>query len=265
MFFIHTVPYYLAYILYIYVVYLQVKVMGVPEGEATFYRREKFTLVQETSFSCNELLEMVVNSTDIENKQEILEKAAISQIFLVVKLQHLQTNKVVTIGNIHTVWNYFNLLNLSTLHVAMAMEKLLELSQGGAHIIVGDFNSTPSMGPYKLMKNGKLTSDELNELINMPSIQMEGRNFSDMFRHCYRHGSDSLRSGYHSNPIYTCIDNESSEKQCLDYIWYSSDHLTVIDSLETADVAADVDGEIRIPNIVFPSDHLSLKATFSFH
>lgn len=48
----------------------------------------------------------------------------------------------------------------------------------------------------------------------------------------------------------------------LDYIWHSPENLTVKNVLETVSAK---ETEKGIPNAIFPSDHLSLKAEFIFN
>ena len=49
----------------------------------------------------------------------------------------------------------------------------------------------------------------------------------------------------------------------LDYIWFSSDSLQPLSVLSVAP-KSDIDPYGGLPNESFPSDHLSLKATFRF-
>jgi mRNA deadenylase 3'-5' endonuclease subunit Ccr4 len=47
----------------------------------------------------------------------------------------------------------------------------------------------------------------------------------------------------------------------VDYIWFSGNSLDVKGVMETVDADKIKDG---VPNVIFPSDHLSLKAVFGF-
>ena len=54
-------------------------------------------------------------------------------------------------------------------------------------------------------------------------------------------------------------DGQHPADWTLDYIWYTADRLRADTVLDTMGVP-----ETRIPNGLYPSDHLSLKTTFSF-
>ena len=213
------------------------------------------------------MLETLATSQNIENKRDLLKKATRPQIFLMVKLQHLATNQRVTIGNVHCIWGPHK-LDVNTLYVAMSMEKLLEFADGEPHIIAGDFNSPPDKQPYKLLKNQKLSATELAGLEALRSVKFKHQqSFAGLFSDCFTHNSYNLRSSYFDvmsrEPVYTCIESRDANKCNCDYIWYSS-HLNAVDALDVTEVEP-VHGDIRIPNGIHPTDHISIKATLSFN
>lgn len=64
-------------------------------------------------------------------------------------------------------------------------------------------------------------------------------------------GREPLTSRFHVDGVLRSVD----------YVWFSGNTLQVKGVMETVDEENIKDG---IPNAVFPSDHLSLKAVFSF-
>lgn len=52
-------------------------------------------------------------------------------------------------------------------------------------------------------------------------------------------------------------------RECLDYVFYSSSSLEAVGVLQVPDKQSVLDCKF-IPNRIFPSDHLSLKAVLAF-
>lgn len=52
-------------------------------------------------------------------------------------------------------------------------------------------------------------------------------------------------------------------KECLDYIYYQTDHLKVLRTVPMP-TEEQLSANIAIPSIVFPSDHVALVADFRF-
>ena len=101
-----------------------------------------------------------------------------------------------TIGNIHTVWDHFRWLDVSTLQLSLAMSQLLQLSGGNGHIIAGDFNSRPEMPPYLFMEHGALTPAVEKQLAQLAADRADGQPLSQLLSSYYSHSSPSLASSY---------------------------------------------------------------------
>ena len=138
--------------------------------------------------------------------------------------------------------------------------------------MAGDFNSTPSMPPYHLMERGFISPAAEEQLSQLASVTADGRPLSQLLRQSYTHPSRSLASSYRvvkgQEPLLTNYDNydgDNPSSDCLDYIWFSQDGLVVNNVLDMIDESV-IDGapEKRLPNKLFPSDHLSIRATFTF-
>lgn len=90
------------------------KEMGTNEGLATFWKRDKFELVEVRKLSYNSMLAEECVKREIDPDELRGERP---HVFLVTKLLHLTTNKIITLGNIHTVWDNFSQLDVTTLQV----------------------------------------------------------------------------------------------------------------------------------------------------
>jgi len=240
------------------------KTMGTREGSATFYKKNEFELVDVQKVSFNEMLEEAMDASDIDVKAATY--CARDHIFLIVKLQHQKSGKILTIGNIHTIWDNFTQLDVTTLQVALALAKLVRFAEDSTYIMAGDFNSRQNMAPYYLLLNGELSESHKKELAAVGTMKHDGKTLFELLESFYQHSSEDLASSYLSlkgtEPDLTNYDDYDGQHPadwCLDYIWYNSSTLEANCVLDTIGTPSS-----RIPNEVFPSDHLSLKTTFSF-
>lgn len=187
------------------------------------------------------------------------------QVVLVTRLEHVSTGHHVTVANLHTIWENFSQLDVASLHVAL----VLNLLQGeeGALLVTGDFNSLPEMEPYLLLTQGGLTEEQLQALGSKGSGSLgpAAGPITSCLSSLYR-DTRAMDSAYKTikgeEPRLTNYDDYDSfhpADWCLDYISYSRETLRPVAVLETVGVP---DG--RLPDATLPSDHLSLKATFSF-
>ena len=96
----------------------QPKEMGVMEGLATLWKRDKFEVVEVRKLSYNAMLAEECVKRNID--PEVLGGER-PHVFLVTKLLHLATNKIITVGNIHTVWDNFSQLDVTTLQVELML------------------------------------------------------------------------------------------------------------------------------------------------
>jgi len=241
------------------------KTMGTQEGSATFFKKDEFEIVDVQKLSFNEMLEEAVEAANLDTS--IAASCARDHIFISVKLKHLKTGKVLTVGNIHTIWDNFSQLDVTTLQVALALAKLSRFAEKNRYILAGDFNSRQNMAPYYLLLNGTLSESHRKELAAVATVKHEDKSLFELLEKCYQHKSGDLASSYLSlkgtEPDLTNYDDYDGQHPadwCLDYIWYTSNTLEANCVLDTIGTPSS-----RIPNDVFPSDHLSLKTTFSFN
>jgi len=232
---------------------------GDGQGDATYFRKDKFESLEVHMFSFNQMLEEAVEA-DGQDKA-ILGKCQKDEMFHILKLKHLKTGKVLTIGNIHTIWEKFTELDVSALHIALSLAKLAKCADDSTFIIAGDFNSPPHLAPYSLLQTGHIPNSHKPQMLTT----LPGRSLYQKLSVWYSHKTPDLASSYQTvlarEPdvtVYNDADGTYLLETCLDYIWYTSSTLTVASVVNPSQPAN------LLPDNVYPSDHLSLKATFFF-
>ena len=150
--------------------------------------------------------------------------------------------------------------------MSLALARLTEEAEDRTMIMAGDFNSRQNMAPYYLLHNGHLSSQLQKELVGVASASHRGQSLYQLLSDCYEHDQADLTSSYltvkGSEPELTNYDDYDGQHPAdwtLDYIWYTADTLRADAVLDTMGVP-----HSRIPNELYPSDHLSLKTTFTF-
>merc|ERR1712080_118273 len=98
------------------------KELGTEEGLATYWRDDTFSHIQTHRHTFNNMLESAL--TRVGRDPGLATHCSRDHVFLVTRLQHRHTGHCVTVANIHTVWDNFTQLDVSTLHVAMALREL---------------------------------------------------------------------------------------------------------------------------------------------
>lgn len=198
------------------------------------------------------------------------------------------------VANAHISFVGYKLRDLQALQTTTVMKCLTDLAKNGdsylPHIIAGDFNQQPESPGYQILLRGDPSKEALDELkrhrhiaddakpeveANSEGLQKKDGDpakiglFHLLGADYFRHFSDGLKSAYleglkGNEPRVTCIDLEQdNSKQTLDYIWYSDPSLT-LESVVDVPSEAQIDAEVAFPSQTFPSDHLSLCATFRF-
>lgn len=102
-------------------------------------------------------------------------------------------------------------------------------------VVCGDFNADPVEGVYK---------DFICSDLNLGSVYSE----------VDPEGKEA--------PYTTWKIRDKEECRTIDYIWYTTDHLSPIAFLEIP--APEQIGPDRLPSMKYPSDHISLAADFIF-
>ncbi|XP_038077563.1 CCR4-Not complex 3'-5'-exoribonuclease subunit Ccr4-like isoform X2 [Patiria miniata] len=171
------------------------------DGSATFYRDDRFQLVKEECGQFKHLFEK-----ESENCQ-LPEDAAVSlpnlidssRVYIFTLLRCLKTKSRVAVGNIHTSFDFFTKMDLTTLEIAFAINGLVEFAGGVGtpHILCGDFNQEPHHPGYQLLHDGSLNKTMTTYLRDFKSGE-NGKvpSLVDVFPSCFKHNSRNLKSAY---------------------------------------------------------------------
>ena len=238
------------------------KELGTEEGEATFWRRGVWRLLEARHLTFNQLLEGAVARAGLATA--LAAEVARDHVVLVTKLEHRATGRALTVANLHTIWDDFRQLDVAALHVAMAVRAV---AGEGAVVVAGDYNSLPSMEPYLLATQGGLTPAQLEGLRGKGGgVLGEAGPLATCLAAEFTTPTLHLASAYKvvrgEEPRLTNFDDYDGSHPadwCLDYLLYSPAALAPTMVLDTVGVP-----EARIPDSTFPSDHLSIKAAFTF-
>ncbi|XP_062578492.1 uncharacterized protein LOC134240412 [Saccostrea cucullata] len=136
------------------------------------------------------------------------------------------------------------------------------------HIICGDFNSEVTSPGYQLCTEGYLSDACIQQLQSLENLQFQDGSKSSLINTLWRafqHTSSSMKSAYKAaqgrEPRLTSF--QKLMRAAVDYIFFSSNCLDNVGVLEVAPEEA-ITQTGGIPDQIFPSDHVSIKATFSF-
>jgi len=242
------------------------KELGTEEGEATYWKKQDFQLLEARHLTFVQLLESALKRNGLD-PDLALSQCPRDHVLLVTRLKHRSTGKHLTVANIHTVWDNFAQLDVSSLHVALALRELGKEEE--AVIFAGDFNSLPTMEPYLIASQDGLSEAELKDLEDKGSAglgEAVGPIVGCLSNEYQQPGGPALGSAYltvkGSEPLLTNYDDYDGNHPadwCLDYIWFSTNTLKPVAVLDTVGVPTG-----RLPDSTFPSDHLSIKASFTF-
>ncbi|XP_033740793.1 muscle M-line assembly protein unc-89-like [Pecten maximus] len=241
------------------------------EGEATFYRTSRFSVVNTQTYSLADLAEQELEDGGVsdEVKVSIRKYLDLPDVLVLTKLRCNTTGNLLCVGNIHVQWGKMEIPDAQCIQIVCAIKELAK--QGGsdchAQILCGDFNSEETSPGYKLAMEGYITDEVLKQLQALENLEMPDSSKAALVNHLWRafqHTSD-LRSAYQS--AQGCEPSVTSYNRVMlaavDYIFYCGSNLHNVGVLETAK-----EGNIKatggIPDRLFPSDHVSIKAVFAF-
>ncbi|WAR08712.1 CCR4-like protein [Mya arenaria] len=243
------------------------------EGEATFYRTSRFTLVEQSLHRLADLVDKVlVEGIDPTIQAAVCKYMDLPDVCVIAKLECKATKQNITVGNVHINWGEMKAPDAQCVQVASAVKEIVSKCGGDSfpHIICGDFNSPPLSPGYLVARDGYPSGDEtINRLMQIEGLEMpDGKKASlvNSLWPAFQHTSSSLKSAYleaqGSEPEITSYNRVMCE--CVDYIFYSSASLDNVGVLQVAPRASIV-ATGGTPNKWFPSDHVSIKATLAFN
>ncbi|ESO92200.1 hypothetical protein LOTGIDRAFT_233228 [Lottia gigantea] len=240
------------------------------EGEATFYKTSRFTMLEQKGLNLKDLAEREVMAgglnEDVQTAvREYLDRADVLHLS---RLQCNNTGKIVTIGNIHVIWDEFKSPDVQCIQIASAIKEIVNKAGNDTSpfIITGDFNSEISSSGYQLGRDGYLSDVNIQKLQSLENLQTKegSKSLVNHLWRAFQHTASNLRSAYFTvqgqEPVVTSYT--ANMKTTVDYIFYNANSLDVNGTLQVVhhDVINKTGG---LPSAEFPSDHVSLKAVFN--
>ncbi|XP_007425296.1 2',5'-phosphodiesterase 12 [Python bivittatus] len=223
------------------------------EGLATFYRRDKFSLLGQHDIAFNQaLLEDPLHrelrdkvATCPQFEESLLKRASALQVSVLQSRN--DSSRKICVANTHLFWHPKG-ENIRLIQVAIALSHLKhvinDMYPATPLILCGDFNATPSTGTYTLVNSGSIAEDH-------ESWDSEGKEqrCAMSLTHQFR-----LKSAC-GEPAYT--NYVGGFHGCLDYIFIDANALEV-EQVIPLPSHEEVTTHQALPSVSHPSDHIAL-------
>ncbi|KAK9325548.1 Endonuclease/exonuclease/phosphatase [Lipomyces orientalis] len=248
------------------------------DGCAIFYKKSVFKLIDQQPV---EFQHVAMNSTllvpdkdSLKNYPDIFNRVATKDnIATVCFLEHQRTGNRLIAVNAHLDWDP-TYGDVKLVQVGLLLGELQVMADKFAKlpmpddspmkgqytsgkkipmVIGGDFNSTPDSGVYQLLSKGSVDGDHMD---------VQGYKYGKFTENGVRHPF-GLKSSYGNIGELSFTNCTPTFKDAIDYIWYSTNSLTVAGLLGEPDKEY-MSKVIGFPNAHFPSDHISLLSQFQF-
>jgi CCR4-NOT transcription complex subunit 6 len=262
------------------------------DGCATFYKNSKYILLDKQLI---DFANTAINRPDMKGEHDIFNRVMPrDDIAVITFLENRATGSRLIVVNAHVFWNPA-FTDVKLVQVAILMEQITkfankyakwpactdkvvyrftngdddgdkeevapqepgpsqEYSEGSQipMLMCGDFNSMPNSGVYDLITHGSVSNSHSD---------LGSRKYGNFTRDGISHPF-SLKSSYSAVGELAFTNYTPNFSGVLDYIWYSTNTLSVVGLL------GDVDKEYLqrvpgFPNYHFPSDHLALYAQYA--
>ncbi|XP_076466308.1 uncharacterized protein LOC143297741 isoform X2 [Babylonia areolata] len=239
------------------------------EGEATLYKTSVFELESSRGVSLTEVARKEVETCGLSAEvaaaiNKYLDRA---DVVFITRLRCRATGKVVTVGNIHVVWDCMKSTDVQCIQAACAVKEVVGMcGSEGAHMVCGDFNAEWSSPVYQLMLDGYLSDSSIHTLQAVQRLELDdgAKSLVNHLWTAFQHTSSNMKSAYStvtkSEPEVTSY---SSSMKSLDYVFYSASSLVPVGVLKTIDAPV-ISATEGLPTKDFPSDHLSIKSVMAF-
>ncbi|XP_037824634.1 2',5'-phosphodiesterase 12 [Lucilia sericata] len=235
------------------------------EGVATFYRADKFELVESFALNIGENIKTLDVFNELWQKikcnEKLVERICDRSTTLQLNLLKTSNDRYILVANTHLYFHpdadHIRLLQIgfAMLFVEDVYKKTiakynLTNETQLSIIFCGDFNSVPECGIYRLMTQGYVPQDFIDWSSNTEEA-VKNVSLKQPF---------SIQSAC-GTPEYTNFTHAFAA--CLDYIFYQSDRFDV-DQFIPLPSNEELKAHIAIPSVVFPSDHVALVADLKF-
>lgn len=229
-----------------------------PEGVATFYRADRFDLIEHHGINIGETIKEYPACQELWQKlqrnEKLIERICdLGTTLQVVILRSKEfPQKFITVANTHLYFHpdadHIRLLQIgiSSIFVHDIISKFKEKSssQDVSLIFCGDFNSIPECGIFKLMTEQFVPENFIDWNSNQEQA-VKGVSVSQPVRMLSACGTPEFTN-------YTV-----GFQACLDYIFIQADKFKVTKVVELPE-EEELKAHLAIPSVVFPSDHVAI-------
>jgi len=224
---------------------------GKVDGCATFYRRDRFQLIEK-----HEIEYSTVAREKVKEKR-LLNRLMKDNVALLVVLEDTATNSRVCVANTHIFWDP-DQTDVKLFQVDTFLQEA-ERYIGPRNLpllIAGDFNSLPESSIYELVVGTEVSGQRPDVIDGMLEIlKISPCQHNMLLRSVYGLG------GEFTEPAYTNYTGHFVGT--LDFIFFTPDKIVPVGTLEILDEARLLGEEYTaLPNPRWSSDHISIMADF---
>ncbi|XP_062977361.1 2',5'-phosphodiesterase 12 [Elgaria multicarinata webbii] len=223
------------------------------EGLATFYRRDKFSLLSQHDIALNQALLEDPLHKELRDKlapypqvqEKVLQRSSVLQVSILQSTN--DPSRKICVANTHLYWHPKG-GNIRLVQAAVALSHIRhvmhDMYPATPLIFCGDFNSTPSTGTYSFVNSGTIAEDHEDWGSNG-----EEQRCTMSLTHPFR-----LKSAC-GEPAYT--NYVGGFHGCLDYIFIDANALEV-EQVIPLPSHEEVTTHQALPSVSHPSDHIAL-------
>ncbi|NXP46085.1 PDE12 phosphodiesterase, partial [Heliornis fulica] len=223
------------------------------EGLATFYRRDKFSLLSQHDITFSEALLSDPLHKELCDKlakyplvqEKVLQRSSVLQVPVLQSTTH--SSRKICVANTHLYWHPKG-GNIRLVQIAVALSHIKHVAcvlyPTIPVVFCGDFNSTPSSGTYNFINSGSIAEDHEDwvsngeeERCNMPLSHP-----FKLLSACGEPAYTNYVGGFHG---------------CLDYIFIDRNALEV-EQVIPLPSHEEVTTHQALPSVSHPSDHIAL-------
>lgn len=257
------------------------------DGCATFFRRERFSLVKKYEVEFNKAaLSLAESFSNPLQKKSALNRLLKDNVALIAVLEAIDSGPpdtvagrrtLICVANTHIHANpELNDVKLWQVHTLLKGLEKIAASADIPMLVAGDFNSTPGSPAHSLLVKGKVEASAVAAIDPLTFLKDQKLSHSLPLMSAYASMADAQNTSDHrlpkqkqrldpktQEPNFTILSKDF--KGTLDYILYTSNSLRPTAVLELpleTDVLSRPDE--TMPNAQFSSDHLALMSEFTY-